>query len=262
MVSGFLDRDGAFAAPPALPTAATPEFAGRQWAQAWLEQARDRYNPVQPVNLKGTPEEAEFDFTVESRRFTKPLVTGPLALVLNLSAGYPYPQSSTDFQFWITRIANDAMRQRYQRIMTDLTEHYKTRGYSQTRARLLAEDLFHQKSAIYYPLVHHASPNLGALGPKDSRNPYGNSTLANSAADNYNLGLLCQKVSNHEQAAQLFHQAALTGHAGAQASLAYLYETGQGVTKNAAQAVSFYTQAARQGMRWLSIILGEFTRTA
>ena len=61
MVSGFLDRDGAFAAPPALPTAATPEFAGRQWAQAWLEQARDRYNPVQPVNLKGTPEEAEFD---------------------------------------------------------------------------------------------------------------------------------------------------------------------------------------------------------
>ena len=137
---GFWTGMALFATPPALPTAATPEFAGRQWAQAWLEQARDRYNPVQPVNLKGTPEEAEFDFTVESQRFTKPLVTGPLALVLNLSAGYPYPQSSTDFQFWITRIANDAMRQRYQRIMTDLTEHYKTRGYSQTRARLLAEE--------------------------------------------------------------------------------------------------------------------------
>ena len=253
---GFWTGMALFAAPPALPTAATPEFAGRQWAQAWLEQARNRYNPVQPVNLKSTPEEAEFDFTVESQRFTKPLVTGPLALVLNLSAGYPYPQSSTDFQFWITRIANDAMRQRYQRIMTDLTEHYKTRGYSQTRARLLAEDLFHQKSAIYYPLVHHASPNLGALGPKDSRNPYGTSTLANSAADNYNLGLLCQKVGNHEQAAQLFHQAALTGHAGAQASLAYLYETGQGVAKDAAQAVSFYTQAARQGQAVAQYNLG------
>ena len=245
-----------FAAPPVQPAAETPELAGRQWAQAWLDRARDRFSLVHPVNLKGTPEEAGFDFSVEAQRFTKPLVTGPLALVLNLSAGYPYPQSATDFQFWITRIANNTMRQRYQQIMTDLTEHYQARGYSQTRARLLAEDLFHQKSAIYYPLVHHASPNLGALGPKDSRNPYGTSTLANSAADNYNLGLLCQKVGNHEQAAQLFHQAAQTGHAGAQASLAYLYETGQGVTKDVTQAVSFYSQAARQGQAVAQYNLG------
>ena len=146
-----------FAAPPAQPTAATPELAGQEWAQAWLEQARNRYNPVQPINLKGTPEEAEFDYPVKSQRFTKPLVTGPLALVLNLSASDPYPKSSTDFQFWITRIANDAMRQRYQRIITDLTEHYKARGYSQERGGELAKILFHQKSAIYYPLVHHLS---------------------------------------------------------------------------------------------------------
>ena len=119
-----------FAAPPAQPTAATPELAGQEWAQAWLEQARNRYNPVQPINLKGTPEEAEFDYPVKSQRFTKPLVTGPLALVLNLSASDPYPKSSTDFQFWITRIANDAMRQRYQRIITDLTEHYKAVSYT------------------------------------------------------------------------------------------------------------------------------------
>ena len=189
------------------------------------------------------------------------MVTGPLALVLNLSTGYPYPQSSTDFQFWITRIANDAMRQRYQRIMTDLTEHYKTRGYSQTRARLLAEDLFHQKSAIYYPLVHHASPNLGALGPKDSRNPYGNSTLANSAADNYNLGLLCQKVSNHEQAAQLFHQAALTGHAGAQASWLICMRPAKASLKTQLKQFPLHSPPGR-AMRWRSIILGEFTRTA
>ena len=39
---GFWTGMALFAAPPALPTAATPEFAGREWAQAWLEQARDR----------------------------------------------------------------------------------------------------------------------------------------------------------------------------------------------------------------------------
>ena len=64
-----------------------------------VEQARDRYNPVQPVNLKGTPEEAEFDFTVESQRFTKPLVTGPLALVLNLSAGIRIRKAPRIFNF-------------------------------------------------------------------------------------------------------------------------------------------------------------------
>lgn len=232
-----------FAAPPVE----QQEVQGQQWAEQWLKQARKRFNPTQSVHLKSTAEAADFVFPTEVKRFTKPLVTGPLALVLNLSAGYPQPQNSTDFQFWITRIANDAMRQRYRQIMADLTAHYQSRGYSETRARLLAEDLFHQKSAIYYPLVHHAAPNLGALGPKDSRNPYGSSTLVNSAADNYNLGLICQKVGNHQQAAQLFHQAALTGHAPAQASLAYLYETGQGVAKDAAQAITFYTQAARQG---------------
>ena len=62
MVSGFLDRDGAFAAPPALPTAATPNLPAAS-GSGLVEQARDRYNP-QPVNLKA-PEEAEFDFTVE-----------------------------------------------------------------------------------------------------------------------------------------------------------------------------------------------------
>ena len=96
---GFWTGMALFAAPPALPTAATPEFAGRQWAQAWVEQARDRYNPVQPVNLKGTPEEAEFDFTVESRRFTKPLVTGPLALVLNLSTAIRIRKAPRIFNF-------------------------------------------------------------------------------------------------------------------------------------------------------------------
>ena len=123
-----------------------------------------------------------------------PLVTGPLALVLNLSAGYPYPQSATDFQFWITRIANDAMRQRYQQIMTDLTEYYQARGYSQTRARLLRRFV---SSKIRHLLSASPSrfPESGALGPKDSRNPYGTSTLANSAADNYNWAYFAKRLA-------------------------------------------------------------------
>ena len=67
---------------------------------------------------------------------------------------------------------------------------------------------------------------------------------------------MCQKVRNYEQAAQLYLQAAKTGHARAQASLAYLYEIGEGVPKSPSQAVSYYTRAARQGHAVAQVLRG------
>ena len=239
LILGILLGHGVFAAE----STARSEAAGAKWAAGWLSEIQRKYNPL-PVALEGT----DIDLIhPEKPRFTRPLLTGPLSIFLSAGANYPLPQGQTDFQFWLTRIANDQMRQRYAKIIQDLQQHFQKQGYSATRARLKAEDLFHEKNSIYYPLVHHGSPNLAGLKPNETRNPYGTQSLPNTAADNYNLGLLCQKVGNFEQAAQLYHLAATTGHAGAQASLAYLFEMGWGVAADASQATSYYSRAARQG---------------
>ena len=239
---GILPEASLFAA-----SSENAEAAGRHWAEQWLSKARIKHNPAQPVNLTPSKGHPDFEIQAGKSRYQKPLITGPVALLLNLSAAIPKPQDSEEFPYWIKYTANDAMKSRYQKIMQDLIGYYQSRGYPLASARLEANNLFHTKSSIYYPLVYGGSPDLQGLNPNETRNPYGSSPLANSAADNYNLGLICQKVENYVQAAQLYEQAASTGHASAQTSLAYLYEIGKGVPRNADKALAFYTRAARQG---------------
>ena len=57
------------------------------------------------------------------------------------------------------------------------------------------------------------------------------------------------KPANHRRAAELFLRAAARGHAAAQASLAYLYETGQGLPQDYRRAAEFYALAALQAGR-------------
>ena len=224
-----------------------PQSSGRQWASEWLLKTRAKYNPVLPVNLTITlPERGQY-LPVPTSRFEKPLITGPFALLVNLAAAAPGLPTPNNFSYWLKYEADDDMRKRYDKIIGDLKNYFIGRGHTEINAKQLAERLFHAKSEIYYPLVHHQSPNLDGLKPNQTRNPYSLSTISNTASDNYNLGLMCQKVRNYEQAAQLYLQAAKTGHARAQASLAYLYEIGEGVPQSPSQAVSYYTRAARQG---------------
>ena len=223
------------------------EAAGRQWAEQWLSQARAKLNPARPVNLKLRLTQPDLNIQTTAQRYNKPLITGPIALLINLSAAPPYPVEN-DFKRWIRDDATADMKQRHQKIIQDLIGYYQSRGYSGKIAEEYAWKLFHAKSTIYYPLVYRGSPDLnGLLKHNQTRNPYGTGSLANAAADNYNLGLICQKIGEHAQAAELYKQAAATGHARAQASLAYLYEKGEGVTRSAFKAVEFYTKAARQG---------------
>ena len=240
---GMIPGEALFAAP-----SDNAKAAGRYWAEQWLGNVRTKYNPTQKVNLSSG--EGHFDYEIQTGKssYQKPLITGPVALLLNLSAAISKPpKDPNEFGYWIKYTANDAMRSRYQKIMQDLVGYHQSLGYSLSSAHREAAILFHSKRSIYYPLVYGGSPDFSGLEPHQTRNPYGSSTLANSAADNYNLGLLCQKVGNFTQAAQLYQQAALTGHASAQASLAYLLETGTGVSRNAEKALEFYTRAARQG---------------
>ena len=224
------------------------ESSGRTWAAKWLNTVRTKYNSALPVNIPTSLPKRGQDLPTPTPRLVKPLITGPFALLVNLAAGIPAPPlNSSEFGYWIKFEADDDMRDRYEKIMGDLKTYYLGRGYNEINAKQLAERLFHAKSEIYYPLVHHGSPNIEGLKPNQTRNPYSTGTMANTASDTYNLGLMCQKVGNDKQAAQLYLQAAKAGHARAQASLAYLYETGRGVPKNPSQAVSYYTSAAQQG---------------
>ena len=138
----------------AAESTARSEAAGAQWAAGWLSEIQ-RNNPL-PVALEGT----DIDLIhPEKPRFTA-VAHGAFIHILECGANYPLPQGQTDFQFWLTRIADDQMRQRYAKIIQDLHQHFQKQGYSATRARLKAEDLFHEKNSIYYPLVHHGSPIL------------------------------------------------------------------------------------------------------
>ena len=238
---GILPDVGLFAAP--LERA---EVAGRQWAELWLNHARAKLNPAHPVNLKPSLTQPNLNIQTSDPKYKNRLITGPIALLTNLFAGTAYPEEN-DFKRWIRDDATAAMKQRHQKIMQDLIGYYQSRGYSGKIAEEYAWKLFHAKQQIYYPLVFRGSPNLEGIPKDQTRNPYGTGSLANAAADNYNLGLICQKIGEYKQAAELYKQAAATGHARAQASLAYLYEKGEGVPRSASKAVDLYTKAARQG---------------
>ncbi len=220
--------------------------AGQQWAEQWLSKARTKLNPGRQVNHKPSLTQPDLNIRTTVPRYEKPLITGPVSLLINLSAETTYP-AKNDFKRWIRDDATPLMRQRHQKIMQDLIGYYQSRGYSSKIAEVYAWKLFHAKSEIYYPLVFRGSPNLNGLPKNQTRNPYGTGSLENAAADNYNLGLICQKIGEYAQAANLYKQAAETGHARAQASLAYLYETGKGIPRSTSLAVEFYTKAARQG---------------
>ena len=230
-------------------TPAATEKAGREWAERWLGDLRKRFaKPHEPVMHRANRGVRSFRPRMELPFLNTPPVTGPLSLALAFGTGFPLPTNSQDFKDWIkSDRASLIQKERYRKIMTDLQNYYQTRGYSQDQSEQLAKDLFDSKFYIYYPLVANGTPNLASLTASQSRNPYANNSVASSSTDYYNLGLMCQKVGNHKEAFKMYERATRTGHAMAQASLAYLYETGQGVNRDLYKALEYYQLAAKQG---------------
>ncbi|SVC31252.1 uncharacterized protein METZ01_LOCUS284106, partial [marine metagenome] len=230
-------------------TPSTAEKAAREWAEQWLGDLRKRFaKPHEPVMHRGNRGVRSFRPRMELPFLNTPPVTGPLSLALALGTGFPLPTDSQDFKDWIkSDRASLIQKERHRKIMGDLQNYYGNKGYSPEQAIQLAKDLFNVKFYIYYPLVVNGTPNLASLTASQSRNPYANNSVASSSTDYYNLGLMCQKVGNHKEAFKMYERATRTGHAMAQASLAYLYETGQGVSRDLDKAMEYYQLAAKQG---------------
>ncbi len=82
---------------------------------------------------------------------------------------------------------------------------------------------------------------------------------AGDATAQAQLGRFCETQSaanRYAEAAKWFTLAAEKGNADAQAGLAELYETGQGVPKDAAKAIELYRKAAEQGHAGAQYALG------
>jgi TPR repeat protein len=224
------------------------EKAGREWAEQWLGDLRKRFaKPHEPVMHRANRGVRSFKPRMDFPFLNTPPITGPLSFALALSTGFPLPTNSTEFYPWLEFSASPIQKERHKKIMADLRNYFQTRGYSQDQSFKLARDLFDNKKTIYYPLVVKGAPNLALLTAGQSRNPYARSSVVTEATDYYNLGLMCQKVGNHQEAFEMYKHATRTGHAMAQASLAYLYETGQGVSRDLDKAMEYYQLAAKQG---------------
>ena len=231
-------------------TSSAVEKAGREWAKQWLGDLRKRFaKPQESVMHRANTGVRSFKLRMDLPFLNTPPVTGPLSFTLALGAGFQVPTNSVDYDRWLTNKAKEPQIERHKKIMADLQNYYRTRGYSQDQSKDLAKALFDNNIHIYYPLVHNAGKNLrDILPPGQSRNPYSRSSVASEATDYYNLGLMCQKVGNHKEAFRMYERAANRyGHAMSQASLAYLYETGQGVSRNVYKAMEYYHMAAQQG---------------
>ena len=236
------------------------ERAGREWAEQWLGNLRKRFaKPHEPVMHRANTGVRSFKPRMDFPFLNTPPVTGPLSFALALGTGFPHsqgiPRNSDDFEKWLysyrgtptQREIQKEQKRRYEKIIAELEHYYGSRGYSPKQAGDLARKLFESKIHIYSPLVVNGAPNLASWTAGQSRNPYGRNSVANSATDFYNLGLMCQKVGNHEKAAEMYKRAIRTGHAMAQASLAYLYETGLGVPRDLNKAIEYYLLATKQG---------------
>jgi len=79
-------------------------------------------------------------------------------------------------------------------------------------------------------------------------------------AAQYNLGLMFEHgqgvAQDYAEAVRLYRLAAAQGHAGAQNNLGYMFENGQGVAQDYAEAVRLYRLAAAQGHAGAQINLG------
>ena len=223
------------------------ERAAQIWAERFAKALKKPFlqarKPVMHLTRTG---EEELVVAPLPLKHTAPLA-GPMSLFVNVATTWDFTGNRQEFESWLNYRATPIQRQRYEQIMADLRRFYLARGYRAEQADQLALQLFELKLQLYSQLIVRGALNTANLPKDQNLNPYSQNPKGNSSADNYNLGLMCQKVGDHKQAAALFERAARTNHAMAQANLAYLYEKGLGVPIDLAKALDYYLKAAQQG---------------
>ena len=224
-----------------------------QWLNAFCQQLSLPVGHMlhrAPEGKRGKPLRMNIPF------YTAPPITGPLSFVRTLNIEIQLPENYQELEVWVDTYGSAEQKANFNKIKSDLIRHYQSRGYSLQQAWQLARNLISKKMYLYRDIVMRRTPNLASIR---AHKPRGAADI--TATDYYNLGLLCQKVGNFKEAAGLYEKAVRRGHAMAQASLGFLYETGQGVPRDLTKGMEYYHLAAKQGHSVAQFNLGRIYQT-
>ncbi len=250
-------RAGGAEAAPAPTVAPAPEFvpetprqtAGRLMAERWLAVMRSwfkggaQFVGNHPAALALPPEDA---VSIPAPWTQRPLC-GPIALAYHLVPQLPGAGAQPNPEEWLQLYANAQQRARYEKILADIARVFEQRGMLARPAHEAAMRQVFMRWDLYEHLIKFGTPDPRHRQVRGARNPYDPSAISSDATDFYNRGLLFQRMGNFKDAAVEYERATRTRHAMAQASLAYLYETGQGVQRDLMKALELYQFAAKQG---------------
>jgi TPR repeat protein len=220
-----------------------PEPPARAWTDQWLNALAQQLGlPVEQVLHRAPEGKPAIPRRLNIPFFTAPPITGPLSFVRALNVEAQLPETYDQLEIWVDLKGTPEQKAKFNKIKSDLTRHYQSRGYSPQQAWQLSRNLISEKLYLYRDLVMRSTPNPATI---PAQKPPGATDI--TATDYYNLGLLRQKEDDFQEAAKWYQKAVRSNHVMAQASLGFLYETGQGVTRDLAKAMEYYYLAAKQG---------------
>ncbi len=256
-------------AAPALAPGFVPETpqqtAGRLMAEKWLAVIRSWFQggPEFVGHDRGEAEPPAFlqPDQYPPAPWTQRPLCGPVTLAHHLLPLMPGAGGQPSPEEWLNLYANNDQRIRYRRILEDITRVLQQRGMNPGQAREAAVRQIFTRWDLYEHLIKFGTPDPRHQRVRTTKNPYDPSAISSDATDFYNRGLICQRIGNFEDAAVEYERAARSRHAMAQASLAYLYETGQGVDRNLMKALELYQLAAQQGHSVAQYNLGRIHQT-
>jgi TPR repeat protein len=246
---------GAEVTAPAKASGFVPETpqqtASRLMAEQWLAVIRSWFKGgAQFVgNNSGRGAEAqpaEGAISISPPWTQRPLC-GPIALAYHLVPQLPGAGARPNPEEWLRLYANNQQRARYGKILADIARVFEQRGMQAPAAHETAMRQVFSRWDLYEHLIKFGAPDPRHQQFRGPKNPYDPSAISSDATDFYNRGLLFQRIGNFTDAAVEYERATRSRHAMAQASLAYLYETGQGVQRNLMKALELYQLAAQQG---------------
>jgi len=239
---------------PSAPATLVPESpgqtAGRLMAEQWVVIIRSWFKggPRFVGHLQGLDHaEALGENKFPAAPWTQRPLCGPFALAHHLAPLLPRGGVQPSPKDWLNNLASDIQIARFEKILEDITRVFQRRGMSLHVAGPAAEQQIYTRWDLYEHLIKFGSPNPLLQKPRASKNPYDPYAISSNATDYYNLGLICQRLGKFKEAAVEYERATRSRHAMAQASLAYLYETGQGVKRDLMKALELYQLAAQQG---------------
>ena len=244
---------------PSAPATLVPESpsqtAGRLMAEQWVVIIRSWFKggPRFVGHLQGLDHAlVRRENKFPAAPWTQRPLCGPFALAHHLAPLLPREGVKPSPEDWLHRLkppvgANDQQKKRYNQITEDVARVFQRRGMDENAASTAAKRQIFARWDLYEHLIKYGVPDPRLHKPRATKNPYDPPAISSDAPAYYSLGLICQRIGKFKEAAVEYERATRSRHAMAQASLAYLYETGQGVERDLMKAKELYQLAAQQG---------------